>query len=90
MIHFQSESPCLNNVNFGWESLVAQRVEKQIKLEVGEDAVLSQMASQVPGGHCTLCLSFYSIFSESELHCAFLLGTTLTLCVFQWEESCTV
>lgn len=47
----------------------------------GQTAVLSQMASVVPGGHCTLRLCFYSIFSENELHCAFLLGTRDWVCV---------
>lgn len=50
MIQFQSESPCLNNVNFGWESLVAQKVEKQIKSEVGADCCTEPNGISGPWG----------------------------------------
>lgn len=45
----ESESPCLD-ANFGWESLVVQRVEKQIKSKVGADCCTEPNGISGPWG----------------------------------------
>lgn len=73
MIQFQSDVSC-------WESLVEQRVEKQIKSEVGADwRTWAKWHHWSLGATALLCL--YSIFSKNELHCTFLLGTPDWVCV---------
>ena len=45
----ESESPRLD-ANFGWESLVVQRVEKQIKSKVGADCCTEPNGISGPWG----------------------------------------
>lgn len=87
VIQGQSESPCLNNVNFAWESLVMQKVKKQIKSEVGADCCTELNGIRGPRGPPHPLSVFLLHFQWKWTALRFPTGDYRPgLCVFEGEE----